>query len=79
MGSILLRVVQDQATGNWLVCENDSTLDSRPRFQDARALARAVLLERGKGSAVVYTPSGRPREKLQVKKDDGQVVVRAAY
>lgn len=71
-------VVQEQKSGDWLVKRNDLTLKSFHRFQDARAFARASLLELGKGSVVVYTPSGRPREKMRLRQADGQMVVHAA-
>lgn len=61
-----LKVVQDPGTGEWQVREGDKTLARFPRLQEARAFARAKLLERGHGSAVVFTPSGREREKLNV-------------
>jgi hypothetical protein len=65
MGSAL-KVVQDKATGDWHVREGEKTLGKFTRLEEARAYARAQLLERGKGSAVIYTPSGREREKLNV-------------
>jgi hypothetical protein len=74
----MLEVVQDADSGDWQVKDKDTALITFHRFQDARAFARAVLLERGKGSVVLYTPSGRPREKLQVRQADGHVVVHAA-
>jgi hypothetical protein len=74
MGSVL-NVVQDETSGDWLVCENDAALATYARFRDARAYARAILLERGKGSVVVFTPSGRLREKLQIKRADGRLIV----
>jgi hypothetical protein len=73
----LLKVVQDSNSGDWKVQENDSVLKTFHRFQDARAFARAALLDRGQGSVVLYTPSGRPREKLLVRKADGHMVVHA--
>jgi hypothetical protein len=77
MGSVL-NVKQEEATGDWLVREGDGTLARFPRLQDARAYARAELLDRGKGSVVVYTPSGRRRETLNVRHANGRRVIQAA-
>ncbi|MDX6634101.1 MAG: hypothetical protein QOF06_304 [Solirubrobacterales bacterium] len=76
MGTVL-KVVQDPGSGDWHV-QDETVLKTFPRFQDARAFARGVLLDRGKGSVVLYTPSGRPRETLQVRQADGHMVVHAA-
>jgi uncharacterized protein DUF2188 len=73
-----LVVVQDKSTGNWEVQEHGEAIETFIRMQDARAYARQKLLERGTGSVVVYTPSGRPRETLSVRISDGPSVVRAA-
>lgn len=59
-----LTVVLDESSDEWLVQEDGVELDRCRRLEEARARARALLLERGAGSAVIYTPSGRPREKL---------------
>ena len=74
----MLTVKLDEATGDWVVLEEGSVLDKQHRLQDARASARAKLLERGKGSAVIYTPSGRPREKLSLHRADGRAEVQVA-
>ncbi|HYQ79803.1 MAG TPA: DUF2188 domain-containing protein [Solirubrobacterales bacterium] len=73
---IELEVVQDHDSGDWKV-QDETVLKTFHRFQDARAYARGVLLDRGKGSVVLYTPSGRPRERLQVRRADGHMVVHA--
>lgn len=77
MGSVL-KVALDDTSGHWLVSEGVETLASYMRFREARAFARATLLERGEGSADVYTPSGRLRETLNVQSKDGDRVVQAA-
>lgn len=71
-----LTVVLDESSDQWLIRERDIELGRFHRLEDARARVRAILLERGEGSAVIYTPSGRPRERLvleQTKSGDLQV------
>jgi predicted RNase H-like HicB family nuclease len=61
-----LSVKQEESTENWLVEEDGKTLATFVRLEEARAYARGLLLERGKGSVSVYTPSGRERERLNL-------------
>lgn len=74
-----LRVSQDSPSGNWRVYEGNKAI-SEPfaRRQDARAWARALLLERGTGSMIVEAPSGRIQEKLRVRKTRNRLAVHAA-
>jgi len=75
----VLHVRQDKSSGNWFIYDEDKVI-SQPyaRRQDARAQARALLLERGSGSMVVEAPSGRIQEKLSVSKTNDRAVVHAA-
>jgi hypothetical protein len=71
-------VVQDPASGRWQVREGGQVLIDFERLEEAVAHARAVLLERDKGSMTVYTPSGRPREKLNLRKKAGRKTIQLA-
>jgi hypothetical protein len=73
-----LEVVQAESSGLWQVRDGKTVLEEFERLEDAAAHARAVLLERGKGSMVVYTPSGRPRAKLHLEESDGHRIVEPA-
>ncbi len=68
--SKVLTVVLDESSGEWVIRDGNSELGRFRRLEDARARARAILLERGKGSAVIYTPSGRPRERLVLQQSE---------
>lgn len=76
--AVELTVRQDESSGLWLVREGDHVIAHFPRLEDAVAHARAVLLQRDKGSMVVYTPSGRPRERLNLRKSGGHKIVQLA-
>jgi hypothetical protein len=76
--AIELNVTQDESSGLWLVRDGEVTIGRFQRLEDAIARARAVLLERDAGSMVVYTPSGRPREKFSLGTTDGQKIVQPA-
>jgi hypothetical protein len=65
-----LTVVLDESSGEWVIRDGDRELGRFRRLEDARARVRAILLERGKGSAVIYTPSGRPRERLVLQQTE---------
>lgn len=71
-------VVQDPASGEWQVRKGKKVIGTFKRLEEAVAHARAVLLEHDTGSMVVYTPSGRPREKLSLKEEAGHKVVQLA-
>lgn len=74
----VLKVVLDKPSGEWLVQDGEETLQKFARVQDARAFARATLLERDEGSVDVYTPSGRRRETLSLRKNNSGRFVQAA-
>lgn len=74
-----LRVRQDVPSGNWFVYEGKKAIGGPfVRRQDARAWARALLLERGRGSIVVEAPSGRIQEKLTIRRTRDRREVYAA-
>jgi hypothetical protein len=76
--AVELTVMQEDSSGLWLVREGDQVIAKFPRLEDAVAHARAVLLQRDKGEMVVYTPSGRPRERLNLHETGGHKVVQPA-
>jgi hypothetical protein len=71
-------VIQEQVSGNWQVLEAKQVILTVPRLEEAVAQARARLLERETGSMVVYTPSGRPRERFRLTRHAGAKSVQLA-
>lgn len=68
-------VVQDHGTGNWRVRKDEKVIATFTRLEEAIAHARAVLLQGDRGSVVVYTPSNRIREKLNLTIESGEKTV----
>lgn len=71
-------VVQDHGTGDWNVREGERVIATFTRLEDAIAHARAILLQGENGSVVVYTPSDRIREKLNLTSESGEKIVELA-
>ena len=71
-------VVKDPPTGLWQVRRKKKVLSTHPRLEEAVAHARSVLLEQDKGTVVIYTPSGRPREKFNLSEEAGHKTVQVA-
>jgi Uncharacterized protein conserved in bacteria (DUF2188) len=71
-------VVKDPPSGMWQVRREKKVLSAHPRLEEAVAQARAVLLEQDKGTVIVYTPSGRPREKFNLSEEAGHKTVQVA-